>query len=154
MTIVGMGNREMGDDGIGVALANMLSDQAGGTELPKGTQVICAERDPALAAALLAEGKSLLVIDAVDMKRAPGSWRLFSASEVLPGREPGAGVSTHGLTLAGVLELARGMGWADRLRILGIQAGELRPGRVFSAGVQRCVPEVLSRIKQEAEALS
>jgi hydrogenase maturation protease len=144
----------MGDDGIGVALARMLDGTPGGGELPEGTEVVCAGADPTLAAALLAEGKNVLVIDAVDMKREPGSWRLFSAEERVPGRGPGAGASTHGISLDGVLELARGMGWAERLRVMGIQVGDVRPGRVFSAGVQRCVPEVLSRIRQEAEALS
>jgi hydrogenase maturation protease len=154
VTIVGMGNQEMGDDGIGVALARMMSEQAEAQELPEGTEIVCAERDPAMAAALLAEGRNLLVIDAVEMKCPPGSWRVFSAHEAQSCREPGARGSTHGFTLEGVLELARGMGWADRLHILGIQVGEVRPGRFLSPGVQRCVPEVLSRIRQEAEAQS
>ena len=154
MTIVGMGNQEMGDDGIGVTVAQMLSEQAQSRELPKGTEIVCADRDPELAAALLAEGRHLLVIDAVEMKCPPGSWRVFSVHEAQTCREPRAGGSTHGLTLEGALELACGMGWADRLRILGIQVGEVRPGRFLSPGVQRCVPEVLSRIRQEAEALS
>ena len=100
-----MGNQEMGDDGIGVTVAQMLSEQAQSRELPKGTEIVCADRDPELAAALLAEGRHLLVIDAVEMKCPPGSWRVFSVHEAQTCREPRAGGSTHGLTLEGAWSL-------------------------------------------------
>ena len=150
MTIVGMGNPEMGDDGVGVHVAELLR-----REPPAGAELVCAERDPALAAALLAEGKSVLLVDAVDMKDAPGSWRVFSPDDLAAAAPPvaRAGV-THTLGMGEVLEMARSLGWADRLRILGIQTGDVRPGRFLSPAVQRCVPEVLTRIREEAEAVS
>jgi hydrogenase maturation protease len=154
VTIVGMGNTEMGDDGIGVLLTRMVSDQPPAGGWPGSVEFVCAERDPALAAALLAEGKQVLLVDAVDMKGAPGSWRVFSPHELVTRPDAAPGGSSHTLSLAGVMELARSLGWAERLRILGIQVGDVRPGRFLSPGVQRCVPEVLTRIREEAEALS
>jgi hydrogenase maturation protease len=149
-----MGNTEMGDDGIGVLLTRMLSEQPPAGGWPPTVELICAGRDPALAAALLSEGKELLLIDAVDMEEAPGSWRVFTPDDLAAGRGTAGGGSSHTLSLDGVMELARSLGWADRLRILGIQAGDIRPGRFLSPGVQQCVPEVLARIREEAEAAS
>jgi len=152
VTIVGMGNPEMGDDGIGVHLAEMLSEQVRRGDWQAPAEIVCADRDPLLAGALLAEGKRVLLIDAVDMKREPGAWRLFTDTDLLPCREPASG-STHTLPLARVIELARGLGCADRLRILGIQVGDVRPGRFLSPPVRRCVPDVMTKIREEAEAL-
>ena len=152
MTIVGMGNSEMGDDGVGVHVAERLRGEPPAGGWPPGVELVSAERDPALAAALLAEGKQVLLVDAVDMKDVPGSWRVFSPDDVVPAAALG-GV-THTLGMAEVLEMARRLGWAKRLRILGIQAGDVRPGRFLSPAVQRCVPEVLTRIREEAEAVS
>jgi hydrogenase maturation protease len=147
-----MGNPEMGDDGIGVHLAEMLREQVQGGDLPVTAEIVCADRDPLLAGALLAEGKRVLLIDAVDMKQKPGAWRLFTDTDLPPCRLAASG-STHALDLAQVIELARGLGCADRLRILGIQVGDVRPGRFLSPLVRRCVSEVVTRIREEAEAL-
>jgi len=152
VTIVGMGNPEMGDDGIGVHLAEMLAEQLRRGDWQAPAEIVCADRDPLLAGALLAEGKRVLLIDAVDMKRQPGAWRLFTDADLLPCRGP-AGGSTHTLPLAQVIELARGLGCADRLRILGIQVGDVRPGRFLSPRVRSCVPDVMTKIREEAEAL-
>jgi len=152
VTIVGMGNPEMGDDGIGVHLAQMLAEQVRRGDWPVTADIICADRDPLLAGALLAEGKHVLLIDAVDMKQKPGTWRLFTDTDLPPCRLPASG-STHTLALAQVIELARGLGCADRLKLLGIQVGNVRPGRFLSPRVRRCVSEVVTRIREEAEAL-
>jgi Ni,Fe-hydrogenase maturation factor len=58
------------------------------------------------------------------------------------------------LSLAEVIELARALGCADRLRILGVQVGDVRPGRFLSPRVRESVPEVIARIREEVEALS
>jgi hydrogenase maturation protease len=154
VTIVGMGNTEMGDDGIGVLLTRMASEQPPAGGWPPGVEFVCAGRDPALAASLLEEGKQLLLIDAVDMKDAPGAWRVFSPDELAEGAATVSVSSSHALSMNGIVAMARSLGWTDRLRILGIQAGDVRPGRFLSPGVQGCVPEVLARIREEAEALS
>ena len=152
MTIVGMGNPEMGDDGIGVHLAEMLSEQVRRGDWQVSAEIVCADRDPLLAGALLAEGKRVLLIDAVDMKQKPGAWRIFTDTDLPSCRDP-AGSSTHTLALAQVIELARGLGCAERLKLLGIQVGDVRPGRFLSPPVRRCVSEVVTRIREEAEAL-
>ena len=153
MTVIGIGNSAMGDDGIGVEIAGILRGISRRAEWPESVEVINAAEDAVLAGSCAAEGKDVLVVDAVDMKREPGTWQVFSAYDLPLGLET-AGCSTHAMSLAGVIELARALGCADRLRILGIQVGDVRPGRFLSPRVRESVPGVIARIREEVEALS
>jgi hydrogenase maturation protease len=153
MTVMGLGNSAMGDDGIGVEIAEILRDPSQRAGWRGDVDVINAGGDAVLAGSCLAQGEEVLLVDAVDMKRAPGTWRMFSAHDLLQCHEP-AGCTTHALSLAGVIEMARALGCADRLRILGIQVEDVRPGRSLSPRVRECVPAVLARIREEVEALS
>lgn len=153
MTIIGLGNSAMGDDGIGVEIAEILGGISQRAGWPGNVDVINAAEDAVLAGSCVAEGKDVLLIDAVDMKSEPGTWRVFSAHDLPQGLET-AGCSTHALSLAEVIELARALGCADRLRILGVQVGDVRPGRFLSPWVRESVPGVIARIREEAEALS
>jgi hydrogenase maturation protease len=151
MTVIGLGNSAMGDDGIGVEIAEILGRLP---QRPGGSlEVINAAEDAVLAGSCLAEGKDVLLVDAVDMKSEPGTWRVFSAHDLPHGLET-AECSTHSMSLAAVIELARALGCADRLRILGVQVGDVRPGRFLSLRVRESVPEVIARIREEVEALS
>jgi hydrogenase maturation protease len=152
VTIIGVGNPDMGDDGVGVAIAERLS-----AEMREGTwrsraDVVCAERDPMLACAYLAEGKHVLVVDAVDMQAKPGTWRLFSGAEIAECALPD-GSSSHTVSIMEVGALARALECPERLRVLGIQVAEVRPGRFLSDPVSRSVAEVLAKVREEAEAL-
>ena len=153
MTVIGIGNIAMGDDGIGVEIAEILSRTPPRAGWPESLEVINAAEDPVLAGACVAEGKDVLLVDAVDMRREPGAWRVFTARDLPPGLET-TGRSTHSLSLAEVIELARALGCADRLRILGVQVADVRPGRYLSPRVREKVPEVIARIREEVEALS
>ena len=157
MTVIGLGNSEMGDDGVGVALVEMLraEQEAGRWACSAGrvagrepVRLVTADRDPALAGACIAEGDPALLVDAVDMRREPGSWRVFRPDDAdFPASERSA--STHSLGAAEMVELARHLGLAGGLRLLGIQFADLSPGRGLSAALSRRLPELLDTIKQE-----
>jgi len=149
MTVVGMGNPEMGDDGIGVILAQNLRGQVERGTWSARPDILVAARDPVLVGACLAEGARVLLVDAVDMKGEPGDCRMFSPAEADFTARPSA--STHTLSLGGVIELARGLGCADRLRIMGVQLGDAGPGRSLSPRVREKIPQMLERIKEEVE---
>ena len=53
-----------------------------------------------------------------------------------------------------MIELARALGCADRLRILGVQVGDVRPGRFLSPAGGGKRSGILARIREEVEALS
>ena len=159
MTVIGLGNTDMGDDGIGVRLVELLREQRdrgewGGPAGPGRCEVelVLADGDPFLAGACIAEGGSVLLVDAVDMRRAPGSCRVFRPEDAdFPAST--SGPSTHSLATSQIVEIARGLGCAGSLRLMGIQFAEARPGRGLSPEVREKVPEMLERIKEEVELL-
>ncbi len=147
-----MGNPEMGDDGIGIHLVELLRREAETEAWPYAPEILSAERDPVVVGACMAEGASVLLVDAVDMEAEPGECRLFP-----PGQwqfKARASASTHSLSLAAVLELARGLGCAERLRVVGIQVGDVRPGRFLSPKLREKVPRLLEMIREEVARLS
>ncbi len=149
LTIVGLGNLRRGDDGVGMVIAGMLEQQRLRGEWNAGVVVVAAGDDPTCVAAALAEGGPVLVVDAAEMGQEPGAWRVFSPEEVLAANAP-VGSSTHSLSLAAVARLARELGCASGLRVLGIQAGSTSPGDGLSPGVRACLPSVLREIGKEA----
>jgi len=159
VTVIGLGNSEMGDDGVGLALVQLLRDErergAWGADpgsRAAAARLVAADRDPLLAGACIAEGEPTLLVDAVEMRGEPGSWRVFSHGDAdFP--TPPRGASTHGMSAAEMIEIARGLGCADGLRLMGIQLGDRSPGRGLSSAVRRVLPECLERIKQEVELL-
>ncbi len=159
LCVIGLGNTEMGDDGIGVRLVEALREQRdrgewGGSAGPGRGEVelLLADGDPFLAGARIAEGGSVLLVDAVDMRRAPGSCRVFRADEAdFPA--PAARTSTHSLATSQIVQIARGLGCAGSLRLLGVQLAEARPGRGLSPELSGKLPEMLERIKEEVELL-
>ncbi len=147
MTILALGNPEMGDDGIGPHLAGLVRQRQDSGAWPAGTEVLAA--DPMLAASCAAEGRPVLVIDAADMGLAPGEWRALSAREARRDNERRG--STHSMSLAQAIQVADALGCQDRLRVLAVQWGSLQPGASLSAPVLARVPAMLDWIEEEAQ---
>ncbi len=153
MTVIGLGNSEMGDDGIGVALVEMLrAELEGGRAAGPALSLVSADRDPVYAGACIAEGGPALLVDAVDMGREPGACRVFRPGEAdfpAPAREG----STHSLGAADIVEMARALGCAAELRLMGIQFADVAPRRGLSPALQGRLPGLLETIKQEVGLL-
>jgi hydrogenase maturation protease len=159
VTVIGLGNSDMGDDGVGVALVQMLRGErerglwgADPGSRAAAARLVVADRDPLLAGACIAEGDAALLVDAMDMNGEPGAWRVFGADEA-EFSAPVRGGSAHGMSAAEIVEIARALGCARGLRLMGIQLADRRPGMGLSPAVSRVLPECLERIKQEVELL-
>jgi hydrogenase maturation protease len=154
VTVIGLGNSEMRDDGIGVALVEMLrAELESGAAAPgQPLCLVTADRDPIYAGACIAEGGPSLLIDAVDMRREPGAWRVFRSGDADFPSPPREG-STHSLGAADIVEMARALGCAGGLRLMGIQFADMAPGRGLSPALQGRLPELLETIKQEVGLL-
>jgi len=153
LSVIGMGNRRMGDDGVGVVIAELLEEQRLSGEWEADAEIVGAGEDPTTVAAILSAGGRVLVVDAVDMGKEPGAWRLLRGEEVL-GCTESSRTSTHSLPLASIVKLARALGCEENLRVLGIQAGSMSPYSGLSPGVLACLPLVVRQIRKEAEVLS
>jgi hydrogenase maturation protease len=121
--VVGLGAYLSGDDEIGLALVQSLSQEA---EFA-GRCIIMESADAATVASSLIEWcRPLILVDAADMNLPPGEFRFFvdrDASLILKN----SSVSTHGLGLAEGLALARTLGFDRPVYIFGVQPFDLSP---------------------------
>lgn len=152
LSIIGVGNREMGDDGIGIHLVELLSGQMeSGDWAPESVELVSAGTDSVLAGALAADSSRVLLLDAALMNAPAGEIRFFAAEDADIPEE--AWSSTHSLPLSGVLELMRSLGCAARIRVAAIQPASLGPWEGLSPELADRVPQMLSKIKEEVSLL-
>lgn len=156
LAIIGMGNADMGDDAIGVILVEKLREElesgAWRPAHPEAIELIVAGADPLLAGACLMEAPRALLLDAAEMREAPGELRFFSPEEAVLAAGT-AERSAHTMPLAEVLELVRELGSASRLKIAGIQPAEVGAGLGLSPSLTARVGQMMSKIKEEVSQL-
>ncbi len=145
MTIIGVGNLLLKDEGVGVRVARELRKRI----LPPEVEVF----DGGVGGIALLDyfrGDSrLLLIDAAEMRMKPGAVFRFTPREI---KDLGHGVkfSTHDVGLAEVLKLARALGLCpDQVEIIGIQPQEISWGEKLSPAVQASLPQVVELIMKE-----
>jgi hydrogenase maturation protease len=128
--LMGLGNTDYGDDGLGVRLAERLA-AAGLTDvIVAGTMP---ERfiDTAIAAAF----DYLIFLDAVEMGAPPGS-AVFLDSGEIAARFPQ--ISTHKISLGLLARLVEEKG-TTKARLLGVQPESLKSGAELSETVGKTV---------------
>jgi len=141
--VLGLGNTLMGDDGVGVRVVEQLQGLDFGAEVVNG----------ATAGLSLLEKlngyKRVVVVDAVDMGKAPGSVARFSAEELL-GLPESQNFSLHEMGLVEVLKIGRSLNEDfDNLMVIGIQPKDLNQGEKLSPEVGEKISEVIELIKKE-----
>jgi hydrogenase maturation protease len=145
--VLGIGNSLMGDDGAGILAIEMLA----GAELPSSVAVEEAGL-PGWGLAAWFEGKTrVILVDAVQMGLAPGSWRRFRPDDIQVIMESNA-LSLHQNDLACGLALSEALGLLpDELLLYGIEPADTSPGAGLSAEVRASLPEVVNSILHDLE---
>ena len=146
--VVGAGNPDRGDDGVGLLVARMLRDR-----LPVEVRIEERLGGAAELIELLREADHAVLIDAMVSGAAAGTVRRFDcvAGEVAPG--PG-GASSHGLGIAAAVGLAAALSCLPRVCVVyGIEAVEFSPGADMSDVVAAAAEEAAELIAGELEAL-
>ena len=133
--IIGVGNRDRGDDGAGVAVVEALTECA--------TYVVDAGALDMFN--LWSETDDVVVVDAMRSGARPGTVRSFDVRETpLPGE---TFASTHSFGPAAGIELARALGrMPTSIEVIGIEAGDLTVGVNLSPPVVQAVHEVTRRL--------
>ena len=133
--IIGVGNRDRGDDGAGVAVVEALTGCA--------TYVVDAGALDMFN--LWSETDDVVVVDAMRSGARPGTVRSFDVRETpLPGE---TFASTHSFGPAAGIELARALGrMPTSIEVIGIEAGDLTVGVNLSPPVVQAVHEVTRRL--------
>lgn len=139
--VIGLGNRDRGDDAVGLAVAEAVAALA-----PAGVRVECAAPDPLALLARWQGAGTVVLVDAAAPQGRPGRLHVLDAGrEALP-RALGLG-STHAFGLAQTVELARGLGQLPpRLLVYAIEAAGFGHGAALSPAVAAAVSPAARRI--------
>lgn len=147
--IIGVGNMDRGDDAVGLLvvrqLRRTLPDQIGMRET-NGDALELME--------LWRGSERVILIDAVQSGVEPGTihrWEVHHGP--LPGRW--FAHSTHALSVAEAIEIARALGELPSWFVVyGIEGRQFEVGAEPSLPVRRAMPELLRRIRQDVHRLS
>jgi hydrogenase maturation protease len=145
--VVGIGNPDRGDDGIGPAVARRLAGR-----LPGDVAVVTRTGDILSLIADWAEADALVCVDAA-LGEAPGRiHRLDLATDALP--LDVALVSSHGFGLAEAVELARTLGQAPRRMIVyAVEGNCFEGGAAMTPEVAEAAGLVADRVATEIDRL-
>jgi hydrogenase maturation protease len=148
--VIGLGNVLLGDDGVGVRVVEAML-AAAGTD-PAATRPATRLVDGGtLGLGLLRfmdGARSLLLVDAVDLSRPPGTVCVLRGDEIdLAAGRWGSSIS------GGVGELLAAARLLDRLSapvsLIGIQVDEVHPGTALSPRVEAAVPVAAQAVRRE-----
>lgn len=129
--IIGIGNRDRGDDGAGVVVVEELT----------GCTIHVVDAGALDMFNLWCETDDVVVVDAMRSGARPGTVRSFDVRETpLPGE---TFASTHSFGPSAGIELARALGrMPASIEVIGIEAGDLTVGANLSPPVAQAVHEV------------
>jgi hydrogenase maturation protease len=147
--VIGIGNRDRGDDGIGLVVASRLEAAA----LP-GVTVIEHRGDAAGLLDLLAATDAAVLVDAAVSGAAPGTFRRIDVNrEPLP-----AGwftCSTHGMGVATAIALADTLASLPRRCVVyAVEGTSFAHGAPLSDAAQAAIPAVTAEIGRDIAALA
>jgi len=140
--ILGLGNTLLGDDGIGVRVAEQLQGSVSGAEVINGATAGLSLLDK------INDYEKVVVVDAVEMGKIPGSIARFSAEELLRLPESQS-FSLHEIGLVEVLKIGKSLSEDfNNVIIVGVQPKELNQ-QELSPEVEKSIPEVIAMVKKE-----
>jgi hydrogenase maturation protease len=148
LVVIGIGNRDRGDDAFGRVVAARLRGRLSG-------RVSLLEADGEGTALLdcLSKADGAILIDAAVSGNDPGEIHRFDAGEQLPAVK--YGLSTHGFGVADAVELARTLGMLPaRCIVYTAEARSFELGAPLSPELLLAVEEVAAQVIADADQWS
>jgi hydrogenase maturation protease len=130
VVVVGIGQPMAGDDGVGIAVAELLARQGIAVRM-------AADASPVLS--LLEDGARVIAVDAVVGAGRPGEVMLLEGEQVAAGVAAAAPVSTHGLGLADAIGLARALHGDAAARAVTVVGVVIERPRALGAGLSPAI---------------
>lgn len=152
LLVVGLGNILLRDEGVGVRVVGAV-EALGPVVLPPGTRVVDGGTLGLDLLPLIEDARALLIVDAVDLRRPPGTIRLFHGDEI---HSPLAGhLSPHQVGIGDLLAAARLRGTLPGpVALIGIQPAQIAIGLGLSEVVEAAVPAAVRTAVAELRILA
>jgi len=146
--ILCLGNPLLGDEGIGVRVAEELK----GLELPDGVSVVEGGTAGLSLISLMEGYQRVIIVDAADMGYPPGRVVRFTPAEV-QFKTAEAPLSLHQIGLAEALALAEALEVApSELVIIGVQPSRVEVEAELSPEVEGAIPQIIRMVLDELDA--
>jgi len=140
LTVLGLGNELMGDDGIGVYVVRALGEQA----LPDDVELIDAGAGGLNLLNVIERAEAILAIDAADMNMLPGSFRWVSPEQLRDSKSPI--FSLHNTSFVETLRLAERFFARPPTTIFAIQPASVEPRMHLSPALARKLPALVHAV--------
>jgi hydrogenase maturation protease len=146
--VIGVGNPLRGDDGVGARVAEVLAEQ----ELPGDVEVVDGGIQGLGIVSLMEGRRRVILVDATDLGRAPGSIVRFTLEEVrLLGEAEH--LSIHDAGLRDALLLAKALGTLpEEVIIFGVQPAKTEWAYGLSPEVEAELPALVEAILMEVSS--
>ena len=145
--VLGLGNPLLGDEGIGVRVAEELKR----LELPDGVSVVEGGTAGLRLIGLMEGYQRVIIVDAAEMGQPPGHVVRFTPSEV-HFKTVETPLSLHQIGLVEALALAEALEVApDELVIIGVQPGRIEEGVGLSSEVEGAIPQIVRMVLDELD---
>ncbi len=143
--VIGVGNPLRGDDGVGVALVERLAAEG----LPPGVEAVDAGTGGLTLLDLLEGASRVVLVDAAELGRPPGSVVRVDGEDLGLGEVAGA-PSLHGAGVGDALALGRELGLLPPLVLYLVQVVRVEVGPGLSAPVAAVLGDLAARVRAEA----
>jgi len=144
--IIGVGNKLMGDDGVGVHVVEYLRANEGlfATDI----DILDAGTGGMNLLHIMEEYDHAIIIDAADFGGRPGEIRSFKVNDNIRLADDSAQISLHGTSLAGILELAKKLEKKmPKITIVAIQPKTIAPSLSLSNECRKAVTAIPQNIR-------
>jgi hydrogenase maturation protease len=149
VAVIGIGNTLMGDDGVGVKIAEALRD----CDLGPDVRVVLGGTAGIALSKEFEDADVVLVADAIAVDDTPGSVFRFRPDDV--GMAGLRSHTSHGVSLPNIMLAAQLRGFAPDVIVYAVQVGDITCGfDTLSPQVAAIVPEVAEMIAEEAARLA
>jgi len=148
LTVLGIGNILMRDDGIGVRLMEALRDSR---TCGADVEFIDGGAGGLGLMTIIESAQRLLVLDAADMGLSPGEHRVVAVEQV--SSQSDGRISLHDAPFVETWRLCRQFFTAPPATILAIQAGDVDYGREMTPALQAALPQLVRAAAELVETL-
>lgn len=155
LLVIGVGNVLLRDEGVGVRVARELQrlGSSGHVAVPPGTRVVDGGTLGLDLLPLIEDSRALLLIDAVDLRQAPGTVDVIRGDSLQ--RSMSGHVSPHQVGIGDLLGAARLMGTLpDAVALVAIQPGGIEIGLELTEAVEAAIPAAVQAAVDELRSLA